>query len=600
MLPLKRLALNMARLWTTLILLNLLPQLISAQQAADTSVIYLIHADTQVWELRDRSTVQIYTGNVLLYQDSVFMYADSAYIQDSIYLSAYGHVLIQHEDSVQVFADTLIYQGVTRNATLYGDIVLVNGGQKLYTNYLEYNLDDRIAHYTKGATLTDDETTLTSKSGHYEVDLDLAHFKDSVEVIGQDFYMRMDSMAYQTKDKIAYFLGPTLLQQQDKRIYCESGYYNVQEQVAEFSDHAQYEEGDRRAEADIIRYEKANYKVILDGEARIKEEGREAKGDHIEYLEDKEWFTIDGHGYYTDSSRTVAGETIFYDVKQDSFALPGRSTVASGSQHFTADRMRYSKAQGNGVAAGDVIWIDTTQQYVIESDSLSYGDKPARIEAIGLTRRPLLIAIVDGDSLFIKADSLRFTQVSETDTSKIMRAFHRVKMYKSDMQAVCDSLVYRESDSVFILYRQPILWADTSQFTADTIEMRLRNKKLDLIYLKQNAFIVNTTDEVFFNQIKGRTIQAHLTDNELDRMDIVGNAETIYYVQDDDKAYIGVNKAVCSRIRVFFGNNAVDRIRMYQDPSGQMTPMDLFDHEANQLEGFIWNEDKRPKNKSEL
>ena len=168
------------------------------------------------------------------------------------------------------------------------------------------------------------------------------------------------------------------------------------------------------------------------------------------------------------------------------------------------------------------------------------------------------------------------------------------------MQAVCDSLVYRESDSVFILYRQPILWADTSQFTADTIEMRLRNKKLDLIYLKQNAFIVNTTDEVFFNQIKGRTIQAHLTDNELDRMDIVGNAETIYYVQDDDKAYIGVNKAVCSRIRVFFGNNAVDRIRMYQDPSGQMTPMDLFDHEANQLEGFIWNEDKRPKNKSEL
>lgn len=597
---LKRLALDMVRFCTGWFLLFILPGVLSAQQSADTSVIYLIHADTQVWELKDRSTIQIYTGNVLLYQDSVFMYADSAYIRDSIYLSAYGHVLIQHADSVQVFADTLIYQGRTRNATLYGDIVLVNGGQKLYTNYLEYNLDDRIAHYSKGATLTDDETTLTSKTGHYEVDLDLAHFKDSVEVTGKDFFMRMDSMAYQTQEKIAYFLGPTLLRQEDKRIYCESGYYNVQGEVAEFSDHAQYEEGDRRAEADIIRYEKANNKVILDGNARIREEGRNASGDHIEYLEDKEWFTIDGNGYYSDSSRTVAGETIFYDVKQDSFALPGRSTVASGSQQFTADRMRYSKAQGNGVASGDVIWIDTIQQYVIQSDSLSYGDHPARIEAIGLTRRPLLIAIIDGDSLFIKADSLRFTQVSETDTTRIMRAFHRVRMYKSDMQAICDSLVYREADSLFILFRDPILWADTSQFTADTIEMRLRNKQLDVINLKQSAFIVNTTDEVFFNQIKGRTIQAHLTDNELERMDIVGNAETVYYVQDDDKAYIGVNKAVCSRIRVYFGHNEVERIRMYQDPSGQMTPMDLFDHEGNKLEGFIWHEDKRPKNKSEL
>ena len=574
--------------------------LLKSQSKVDTSIIYLIHADTQVWEIKERSTIQIYTGNVLLYQDSVFMYADSAYIRDSIFLSAYGHVLIQHTDSVQVFADTLIYQGRTRNAELFGDIVLVNGGQKLYTNYLEYNLDTRIANYSKGATLTDDETTLTSKQGYYEVDLDLAHFKDSVEVVGKDFFMRMDSMAYHTEDKIAYFLGPTLLQQEDKRIYCESGYYDVQNEMAEFSDHAQYQEGDRRANADIIRYERGEYKVTLDGAAHIYEEGREATGDHIEYLEDKKWFTIEGNGYYADSTRTVRGESIFYDVERDSFALPDRSTVISGAQQLTADRMRYSKEQGSGIASGQVIWVDTSSQYVIRSDSLNYGDHPSHVIAVGIQQRPWLIAIVDGDSLFIRADSLRFTQVSETDTSKIMRAFHQVRMYKSDMQALCDSLVYREKDSIFVLYQNPRLWADTSQFTADTIELRMHNNQLEQINLKQNAFIVNTVDQLYFNQIKGRSIIAHLVENELNRMDIIGNAETIYYVLDDSKAYIGVNKAICSRIRVFFGSNEVERIRMYQDPSGQMMPMDLFDHEGNKLDGFRWLEDQRPKNQTEL
>ncbi len=593
------------KLWTTAVLFVCVHTLIAQSipepnPGYDTTTIYIIHADDQHWYLESDHTIQTYNGNVILYQDSVFMYCDSAYIKDSLYLSAVGNISLVQGDSVKVFADTLYYTGDNKIAELHGEVVLENGDQKLYTNHLRYDVRNRIADYFTGATLTDDKTYLSSISGYYEVNEDLAYFKDSVKVIGESFFMRTDSMLYQTKDKTAYFLGPTLINQDDNLIYCESGYYKVEAEEAEFAENAQYRDSTKEASADIIWYKRQEYRVQLIGNAYFKEGDKEVTADEILYLEDKEWVIITGNGHFQDSTSDVKSDHIFYDAKLDSFALKSRSKIINEKQILEADHTLFSNQTGMGVAFGQVIWQDTAAGYAIHCDTMIYNNQNVYVKAMGLAKRPMLINELEEDSLFLRADTLEYVLMPGSDSLHQLLAYYDVRIYKSDLQGLCDSLVFKEGDSMFVMYDNPIMWADTSQFVADTMQIQLKNNQIDRIFLKENSFITNSPDQLFFNQIKGREITAVIENDELRNMYIVGNAETVYYVLDDTRAYIGVNKAICSRIRIRFGNNEVESIYMYQEPNSKIHPMRGTDHEKLKLEGFVWKENLRPKSKSDL
>lgn len=567
----------------------------------DTNIIHLVHADTSLWEIFDDSTIQTYNGQVIIYHDSAFMYCDSAYIRDSVYMRAYENIIIQQGDSLQIFADTMIYSAEERQAELFGEVILVNGGQKLFTDYLQYDLEQKVARYFTESTLTDDETFLTSHQGVFYVEDELAFFKDSVQVVGPDFQLRTDSLEYQTEIKTVYFLGPTLINQDDKRIYCESGFYDVPNEFSTFSEHAQFSDQDAYAEADVIQYNRKDGIVELQGDAYYREGDRTASGDYILYDETNEWLTIKGNGIIVDSTKTVYSDDMFYDVAKDSFAVMDRSVFYNDDQKLEADQLRYNNNSGEGVAWGNVIWIDTINELGIVCDSLLYDNSKNQFVGLSVQNRPMMWNMIDGDSMFIKADTLYMAEIiKQGDTIMQMEAYHDVRIYKSDLQGLGDSLVYNEIDSAFTLFGDPILWADTSQFTADTIDIILKERKLHTITLNQNAFIINSPDELFFNQIKGRIINAYFREDNLYLMHVHGNAETIYYILDDLDAYIGVNKSTCSQIKIFFGNNQVKRIVSYKEVDSSLHPMKEVDHATMILTGYKWQEDKRPKSKYDL
>ncbi|MEL7222145.1 MAG: hypothetical protein AAGJ93_12555, partial [Bacteroidota bacterium] len=216
--------------------------------------------------------------------------------------------------------------------------------------------------------------------------------------------------------------------------------------------------------------------------------------------------------------------------------------------------------------------------------------------------RPLLISLVDGDSLFMAADTLLSQAIDslEGDSNRLLLAYHDVRIYKSDMQGLCDSLAYSTVDSLFRMFRSPIIWADTSQFTADTLNMQLANQQLDKIYLYQKSFILNSPDEIFFNQIKGKNITAHFDSSQLYRMDVIGNAQSVYYPIDEEGGYVGVNKTICSEMQLNFANNAVQDILFFTQPEGKLEPMGAVDHEAIKLEGFDWQIEPRPRSLYDL
>ena len=262
--------------------------------ALDTSIIYLIHADTSLWQMFDDSSIQTYNGNVIIYNDSTYMYCDSAYLRDSVFLKAFGDIVIHQGDSLQVFADTLLYSAESKQAELFGDVVLVSQNQKLYTDYLEYDVQSKIARYFTPSTLTDDTTYLTSKKGIFYVEDELAFFKDSVEVIGKDFKLKTDSIEYQTEIKTVFFLGPTLIFQDQRKIYCESGYYDLENELASFGGNPQFEEEDKYAEAVIIQYDRSQGIVELQGNAYSRDGTREVYGEYIKYDEIKDHIFIEG------------------------------------------------------------------------------------------------------------------------------------------------------------------------------------------------------------------------------------------------------------------------------------------------------------------
>ena len=124
--------------------------------------------------------------------------------------------------------------------------------------------------------------------------------------------------------------------------------------------------------------------------------------------------------------------------------------------------------------------------------------------------------------------------------------------------------------------------------------MLLKNKKLDRIWLIQNALVVNSEDGLMFNQIKGKNTTAFFRDDEVREMLVEGNAQAIYYALDDGRAYIGLNETECSEMRLYFGNNQVESIKFYTQPSGSFTPMKKAGSGTKKLDGFFWEQVRRP------
>ncbi len=675
----------------------------SPSEPADTSEqerVVVDHADLGEYLQEGERLIQMLMKQdrqVELRQGDAFMYCDTAIIEENDVV-AYGNVIIQQGDSLNVFADSVVYLGDSRTADLFGDVILETNEQRLFTNELNYQLDTKTATYFSGALLANEQTQLTSKRGYYYVDEKTAYFKDSVVVIDEEFSLQADTLQFNTESKVATFLGPTLIRQDSAMIYCEAGYYDTANRTAEFRENAQYGKGEQEATALVIRYDGDREEVTLSGEARFVEGTKNASADTILYNDGNDLTVLRGNAVYRDEGQLLESDRIVYNTAEESFQTEGRSRIYDEAQILEADQIDFDTESEIGIATGNVYWVDTVEQVSIRCENANYNKANDYLKATG--GRPLMTSLVDGDTLYLSADTLisyrvdpvvdtiltvdslslvdslsvtdslvtadplpgddevvvplpdtllrqnrpKFLQKAldssplpdsstllkplpdslllvdslrapadslfrvdslrsperDSSTARNLLAQRNVKIYKSDLQAVCDSLVYSTVDSLFEFYGDPVIWSDTSQFDADTIHMQLANDQIDRIYLYQDAFILNSPDELFFNQIKGRDIVAYFVDGEVRRVKVDGNAESVYYALDEAKAYVAANKTVCSEMMLFFGNNEIEKINFFRQPTAEMQPMDQANHDALRLPGFDWQVARRPQSVADL
>ena len=574
------------------------PPVVEQDTSKKSNKVIVDHADLGEYIQEDGIVTQRLSSQnrqVEIRQGDMFMYCDTAIIIEND-VTAFGNVIIQQGDTMSIFADSLVYDGEFRIADLFGEVALDNSGQKLFTDRLKYDMNTRIATYTTGAVLTNDTTQLVSKKGYYDVSTNDAFFKDSVSIIDEELNLRTDTLKYNTKTRIATFLGPTRINQEEARIYCEGGFYDTRNKKAQFEKNAQYINKEQQATAKVIRYNGERKEVTMEGDVEYLEGKKRATADKMIYEEETKVSTLSGNAYFDNDGEIIVADEIRYDSESEDFETTGRSTLSDPPFLLFADRIDYDGTIGH--ALGHVVWQDTSDHTQVICEQADYNKDTDYLLASG--GRPLLIRLISDDSLFMRSDTLISFKEDPADSARTLLAYPKVKIFKSDLQAVCDSVSYSTADSLFQFFDNPVIWSDSTQFTADTIQMLLSNNEIDRIFLFNQSFINNTEDEVFFNQIKGRDITAFFREEALHHMLVEGNAESVYYALDEEKAYLGVNKTICSRMLISFSESKLTDIRFFIEPKGNFFPMRPTDHEGLKLEGFRWEMARRPLSKLSL
>ncbi|MDQ3142352.1 MAG: hypothetical protein M3Q56_08930 [Bacteroidota bacterium] len=565
---------------------------LSAQTKTTSDTVKVIHADLLRFERFNGKEYQFLSKDVLVQHKKVYLLCDSAVIEGNKVL-AIGHVRIVEGDSLQIFGDTLKYNGDKQMADFIGNVVLNHREQQLFTNTLHYDLKKRIASYYSSALLMAGTARLKSKRGYYHAKNEQSFFKDSVIVLlDSGMSLLADSLVYEAKGQRVRFTGPTLIKQDNLEIYTEAGYHDIPNKFSYFAKYPRYRKGSQYADAEKIYYDDKNGIINLKTNAWIRDSVKEARGDSIYINEKTDWVYIIGNGEYKEGNRILKGDRISFNRKSESLQVMGRTEVKEDSRITVANTLNYDGAKDIGIAIGNVISSDTISGFTLHTDTLIYNKRNKRFHALG--PRPYISTPFNSDTLYLAADSLYTEQIiDKTDSFLVLRAFKNVKIWSKKLQAVCDSLYYHGKDSAFQLFYNPVMWSDTSQFTGDTIQIYMANKALKEVHLNQNGFIINESTATLDNQIKGRTITAYFIDKKMNHVDVLGNSESVYFIQDDEKSYIGTNFIQCSRMKIRFNENEqIDKIDFYTKPEGNMLP--LSDGKLKFLDGYLPRKEEKP------
>ena len=509
--------------------------------------IKILNADLLKFDQMDSLKVKKLIGNVRLAQDSVILSCDSAFvISETNSLYAFGHVHIDNQDSLDIYSDSLKYFGDEKMAYLYRNVKLIQNKTSLFTDELRYDTRQKVAHYYNGAKIINGKTTLTSQRGTYYETSQVSYFKDDVVLVNPSYSLKADTLKYNAATDITYFLGPTDIVTDSNNIYCERGWFDSKREIGFFKKNATMKEGTQIVKADSIYFDQSLNKGNL--------------YDNITWTDTTEDIQITCH--YAEFSKD--SNTILATLN------PVLTTISdSDSMHIAADTLfSYMIERKEKTITQDSVMLDST---LVLNDTTAIESNPT-------------------------ADSTK----SDKSLTRVLQAYHNVKIFKEDLRGLCDSLSYLESDSMFTMYYDPVLWVEESQLTADTIHILMKNQKIDKLEMIDHGFILSKSDSLLYDQIKGRDIHGFFKNDKLHRMHVVGNGESIYYAKDDTSAYLGANQAQCSEMMIFFADDKVHRINFMDKPDATFHPIQHIIPEELRLLDFKNRIAERPKSKDDL
>jgi lipopolysaccharide export system protein LptA len=320
-----------------------------------------------------------------------------------------------------------------------------------------------------------------------------------------------------------------------------------------------------------------------------------------------DYYTNSGYTYLygpstitnTENENKIYCERGFYNTKTDISHFVKKAKLYLKERTVEGDSLYYDKRRGFASATNNIQVIDTLQNFITKGD---YAEIFEKKDSLFVIKKALAISIVDKDSTFIHGDTLLVTGRAK---KRIIRAYHHVKIFKSDLQGKCDSIHTNQETGLTKLYRNPVIWSDKNQITGDTIYLKsnVDTEKLDSLKVFNNSFIVSkdslSIDD--FNQIKGRNMFGKFEKNKLKNLLVKGNAESVYYNRNEETSVIEtITKEISSNIEFVFEKGVVKSIKYLKASDGKTYPPSMLPEDVKKLKGFIWRESEQPKKMEDI
>lgn len=454
-----------------------------------------------------------------------------------------------------------------------GNVVFSQEGAMLYCDsayqYIKKEDQNKIEAFGNVRIQQGDSVTLTGDRLTYNGDTRKA------VMTGKNVFLKDKNMTLNTKyleydlnNKLAYYINGGTIQDQETMLTSEFGYYSTDSKTFRFKKNVKVVNPSKNytLTSDTLHYNSFSKIATFKGPSKI---------------ESKDGTVIANEGEYN----TRTGESNFK-------ASGGKAQVTSGTYVLTGDNIYYDEKRKVGVVQKNVRLISEKDKIIIEGDMANYWGDKGISKVYGNAR---MKSLVSGDTLYIKADTLISIE-NETDPGKKrLLAFNHTRIFKSDLQGICDSLAYNFADSTIYFFEDPVLWNDDNQITADSINVQMVNNKIHRMNLNLNSFIISQDTLLNFNQVKGKSMIAHFKNDDIYQVDVNGNGESIYFALEEEKELTGMNKVACSNMVIRFQDNKVKTISFLVKPDGQFLPPHEIAEPDKKLKGFTWRGKERPK-----
>lgn len=407
-----------------------------------------------------------------------------------------------------------------------------------------------------------------SRTLHHDGNRKFSVLKGNARLSNGRMTLTTEQLFYDVKNRVSFYTDSGTVKKDSTIITSRKGYYHTNTSDVYFKEQVVVRDSDYTIHSDTLKYHTGSKITTFLGLTEILR-----------------------------SENRIVCYYGWFDSENDISSFGKNTVVYNPPQRLVADSIYYERNRGFSKVIGPFQWTDSTMGTEIFGRYAEYSDRKQYLMA---TQQPLLIYKMENDSLFLVADTLKSMNKSEEDTTRVFYAYHHVRMYMKEMQGACDSLFYSFEDSTFRMYHQPVIWSDRIQMSGDTIYLVTRNKKAERFSIHRSGFIISPSGKKFYDQIKGINIFGYLVDNEIKRLDVVGNSETLYFGKDDLDKFIGANTATSEKVSLHFHNKKIEKIVFIQKPDAVFTPIKMLAKDQLQLKGFYWQIDRKPKSREDL
>ena len=629
---------------------------LSAQEKGSQvdSLVRLLSAQSMELIEKDGVDYRKVTGPARFLHNDTFLICDTAlWNVRTNEIFAISNVKILQDQTV-LTGDKLTYYVDRDLAEFRGSLVQLEDKDHnvLRTEFLDYNTRDSVAIFFNGGSMKDAEgQVIESRTGTYDSKAKTFTFSDNVNMFTDSVFVKTTNLVYDSARNKASFGFGTDAWSEDNMLSSNAGWYDRNREIFLFRRDVHGMSDTQEGWADSLFYYRSTGDIELLGNAQVTDTTRDMSA-----VAGRMLYTDSLSRLVMTREPAVIGVVKSETAPPDSVYFGADSIVAQSLMMFQIEDAVKSAAKSRL----EDLSVDAVQNYrhkaakeAVEAAAKAAENDPNRPKggkkggadkvegdvkapkggavdkgidpnaaAAGLDSKPVgtdslatgLDSLAVGlDSLAVGADSLASATDSlavqkdsipePLDSTKIsfITAVKNVKLYKSDIQIACDSLAYNDLDSLVRMYERPVVWNESNrQYSADSLFAVLKNQSLQKASLMSNAFIIIKEDTLCYDQIRATEMLAYFdTTGALSRFDAMGDANAIFYLQEDS-VYATVNKSEAKMLSAYFKNGDIDRVYYFESAKNDGYPVAQMTSEERVLKGFSWQPELRPSGRQDV